>query len=237
MPAPVQRPKRTRNPAPQIPSTRGRPKKKDKRDLLQSTPEEGSQLRPGTSTDISVHEIPDLNFPISEIPSEDVCAHIGAGKLKDLPPGLGNSVEQGDVPDALHDEMAINYVNSGESFNRAMANVDVNFARKIASIIDLDPEPNTLVDCKKRSDWNDWKKAITAELLSLNKREVFGPVCLTPPHIRPVGHKWVFVRKRNENNEVVRYKARLVAQGFTQRPGVDFDKLTPRSWMELPLDT
>jgi hypothetical protein len=28
----------------------------------------------------------------------------------------------------------------------------------------------------------------------------------------------------NENNEVVRYKARLVAQGFTQRPDVDFNE-------------
>jgi len=39
-----------------------------------------------------------------------------------------------------------------------------------------------------------------------------------------VGFKWVFVRKRNENNEVVRYKARLVAQGFTQRPGIDYNE-------------
>ena len=38
-----------------------------------------------------------------------------------------------------------------------------------------------------------------------------------------MGAKWVFVRKRNENNEVVRYKARLVAQGFTQRPDIDYD--------------
>ena len=171
-----------------------------------------------------MHEIPDLNFPISEIPSEDVCAHIGAGKLKDLAPGLGNPVEHGNVPDAPHDEMAINYVDSGESINRAMANVDIYFAIKIASIIDPDPEPNTLADCKKMSDWKDWQKAISAELVSLNKREVFGPVCLTPSHIRPVGHKWVFVRKRNENNKVVRYKARLVAQGFSQRPGVDFEE-------------
>ena len=46
----------------------------------------------------------------------------------------------------------------------------------------------------------------------------------TPPKTFPVGFKWVFVRKQNENNEVVRYKARLVAQGFTQRPGFDFNE-------------
>jgi len=39
-----------------------------------------------------------------------------------------------------------------------------------------------------------------------------------------MGFKWVFVRKWNENNEVVKYKARLVAQGFTQRPGIDFNE-------------
>jgi hypothetical protein len=32
------------------------------------------------------------------------------------------------------------------------------------------------------------------------------------------------VRKRNEKNEIVRYKARLVAQEFSQRPGIDYDK-------------
>jgi hypothetical protein len=34
----------------------------------------------------------------------------------------------------------------------------------------------------------------------------------------------VFVRKRDENNVVVRYKARLVAQGFTQRHDIDYDE-------------
>jgi hypothetical protein len=81
-----------------------------------------------------------------------------------------------------------------------------------------------MTECKKRSDWDKWKVAIETEIASLNKRKVFLAVMPTPPSIFPVGYKWVFVRKRNENNEVVRYKVRLVAQGFTQRPGVDFNE-------------
>ncbi|XP_070005936.1 uncharacterized protein [Nicotiana sylvestris] len=46
----------------------------------------------------------------------------------------------------------------------------------------------------------------------------------TPNGVKPVGYKWVFVCKRNEKNEVQRYKARLVAQEFSQRPGVDYEE-------------
>ena len=45
-----------------------------------------------------------------------------------------------------------------------------------------------------------------------------------PPNVKPVGHKWVFVRKHNEKNEVRRYKTRLVAQGLSQRPGIDYEE-------------
>ncbi|KAF3653611.1 putative auxin-induced in root cultures protein 12-like [Capsicum annuum] len=59
---------------------------------------------------------------------------------------------------------------------------------------------------------------------STGNEEVFGPVVQTPDGIKPVGYKWVFVRKRNKKNEIVRYKARLVAQRFSQRPGVDYEE-------------
>jgi len=42
--------------------------------------------------------------------------------------------------------------------------------------------------------------------------------------VRPVGYKWVFVRKRNKKNEIVRYKTRLVAQDFSQRPRIDYEE-------------
>ena len=67
------------------------------------------------------------------------------------------------------------------------------------------------------------ENAIEAELNSLSKHEVFGPIVLTPDGVKLVGYKWVFVRKRDATNKVTRYKARLVAQGFSQRPGIDYD--------------
>ena len=40
----------------------------------------------------------------------------------------------------------------------------------------------------------------------------------------PIEYKWVFVYKQNEKNKIIRYKARLVAQGFSQRPGIDYEE-------------
>ena len=68
------------------------------------------------------------------------------------------------------------------------------------------------------------ERSHNVELESLRKRGVFGPIIRTPHDIKLVGYKWVFVRKRNEKGEVVRYKARLVAQGFSQRPGIDYEE-------------
>ena len=87
---------------------------------------------------------------------------------------------------------------------------------------DEDPEPQNVEECRHINDWPKWKEAIQVELNSLTKRELFRLVVQTPEHVKPVGYKWVFVLKRNENNEIIRYKTRLVAQGFSQRPGIDY---------------
>ena len=89
---------------------------------------------------------------------------------------------------------------------------------------DEDQEPQNVNECRHQNNWLKWKEAIKTELRSLAKREVFGPVVQTPTNIQPVGYRWVFVRKRNENNEIVRYKARLVGQGLSQRLGIDYEE-------------
>jgi hypothetical protein len=44
------------------------------------------------------------------------------------------------------------------------------------------------------------------------------------PGCKAIGLKWVFKVKRNADSSIKCYKACLVAQGFSQRPGIDFDK-------------
>jgi hypothetical protein len=61
-------------------------------------------------------------------------------------------------------------------------------------------------------------------LNSLAKHEVFELVVQTPKCVSPVGYKWIFVRKCNEKNEIVRYKAKLAAQGFLQKLGIDYEE-------------
>ncbi|GJZ35266.1 DNA-directed DNA polymerase [Tanacetum coccineum] len=42
---------------------------------------------------------------------------------------------------------------------------------------------------------------------------------------RAIGTKWVFRNKKDERGILVRNKARLVAQGYTQEEGIDYDKV------------
>ncbi|GJY40381.1 putative ribonuclease H-like domain-containing protein [Tanacetum coccineum] len=42
---------------------------------------------------------------------------------------------------------------------------------------------------------------------------------------RDIGSKWVFRNKKDERGIVIRNKARLVAQGYTQEEGIDYDEV------------
>jgi len=88
-------------------------------------------------------------------------------------------------------------------------------------------EPRTLAEARKRPDWHLWEKAIQEELATLKTAGTWELVD-APEDANIVGSKWVFRAKKDAAGNVVRYKARLVAQGFSQVPGVDyFDTFAP----------
>ena len=61
------------------------------------------------------------------------------------------------------------------------------------------------------------------ELNQFESNEVWELVDRPPKGTKVIGTRWVFKSKLEEDCTIVRNKARLVAQGFNQREGIDFE--------------
>ncbi|GJY32002.1 uncharacterized mitochondrial protein-like protein [Tanacetum coccineum] len=68
-----------------------------------------------------------------------------------------------------------------------------------------------------------WIKAMQEELLQFKLQQVWTLVDL-PHGKRAIGTKWVYRNKKDERGIVIRNNARLVAQGYTQEEGIDYDE-------------
>ncbi|GJW36501.1 putative ribonuclease H-like domain-containing protein [Tanacetum coccineum] len=67
-------------------------------------------------------------------------------------------------------------------------------------------------------------EAMQEELLQFKLQEVWTLVDL-PNGKRAIGTKWVFRNKKDERRIMIRNKARLVTQGYTQEEGIDYDEV------------
>lgn len=83
-------------------------------------------------------------------------------------------------------------------------------------------DPATITEAKKGKYWAHWLAAIHEELAALEAKCVYEEIESIPDGRRPVDSKWVLHIKRNSEGLISRFKARLVARGFTQIPGQDF---------------
>ncbi|GKD28462.1 putative ribonuclease H-like domain-containing protein [Tanacetum coccineum] len=82
-------------------------------------------------------------------------------------------------------------------------------------------EPKKVIHALKDPSWIE---AMQEELLQFKLQEVWTLVDL-PNGKRAIGTKWVFRNKKDERGIVIRNKARLVAQGYTQEEGIDYDEV------------
>lgn len=64
---------------------------------------------------------------------------------------------------------------------------------------------------------------MSEEFSALKKQGTWDLVPL-PSNKNIIGSKWIYKVKRDQNGAVSRYKARLVAQGFSQEHGLDYDE-------------
>jgi len=95
------------------------------------------------------------------------------------------------------------------------------------AINDMDSDPTSLIEAQTCSDWPRWKEAMDREMATLEHAGTWQTV-QRPHNKNVVGSKWVFCVKCKADGSVNKYKARLVARGFTQIYGVDyFDTYSP----------
>ncbi|KAJ9563127.1 hypothetical protein OSB04_008287 [Centaurea solstitialis] len=82
-------------------------------------------------------------------------------------------------------------------------------------------EPKKVYDAMKDPSWIE---AMQDELLQFVLQHVWDLVDLPCGH-RAIGTRWIFRNKKDERGIVIKNKARLVAQGYTQEEGIDYDEV------------
>jgi hypothetical protein len=84
-----------------------------------------------------------------------------------------------------------------------------------------DDDPRTVREAVDSEDGNLWKRAMDEEMTYLDKNEAWDLVELSTRR-NPIGSKRVFKKKLNAKGKVEKYKAHLVAKGYSQVEGIDF---------------
>jgi hypothetical protein len=87
-----------------------------------------------------------------------------------------------------------------------------------------DDDPRTVREAVDSEDGNIWKRSMDEEMESLDKNEAWDQVEFLTGR-NPIGNKWVFKKKLNEEGKVEKFKARLVEKGYSQVEGIDFGEI------------
>lgn len=91
-------------------------------------------------------------------------------------------------------------------------------------VISKNEDPRTLKEALSSPDQDSWKRAMDEEINSLMQNKTWELVS-PPVGANIVTCKWVFKTKKNAEGGPDRYKARLVARGFSQKYGIDYDEV------------
>ena len=82
-------------------------------------------------------------------------------------------------------------------------------------------EPNNYMQAMKDKNW---KLAMEREIESIKKNGTW-KLTKPPTDQKVIGLKWIFKLKKDADGRIVKYEARLVAKGYVQQYGIDFEEI------------
>ena len=92
-----------------------------------------------------------------------------------------------------------------------------------AILEELEQDPCNYDEAINDIDSGSWQDAMKAEMESMYSNQVWTLVDLLA-NIRPIRCKWIYKRKRGPDGRVETFKVRLVAKGYSQKEGIDYEE-------------
>ena len=99
------------------------------------------------------------------------------------------------------------------------------YGNTVLEVVLLDhDEPTNYEEVMMSPDSAKWLEAMKSEIGSIYENKVWTLVDL-PDDRQAIKNKWIFKRKTDADSSDTIYKARIVAKGFRQVQGVDYDDI------------
>ena len=149
-------------------------------------------------------------------------------------PGTGTAESESHIPTSdsnfdsessasQFDPESVNFVQGSSPYLTLPEALDCAFitATQALSTTARSTFPNSYAEAMTRPDAQFYHEAACKEIDALLENKTW-ELAKLPPGRKAIGSRWVFVIKHKADGSVERYKARLVAQGYSQRPGLDY---------------
>lgn len=178
-----------------------------------------------TETDNSEYEEANEENSTQEDDPEDAEENEDNCEIHEQPTELKN---RGRPRETTKDVMEVRRYLRREEEERELGQRNIRRSERIrdkqSAMLILDEEiPKNIREAQKSDCWKYWKQAVEDELTSIKKHKVWDVVS-RPKDKRIIKSKWIFNIKEDPTTGQRKYKARLVALGCGQRPGVDYEE-------------
>ncbi|KAK1415074.1 hypothetical protein QVD17_30844 [Tagetes erecta] len=192
----------------------------------QSSPNDGGSVQNQPSSDPNVEVVPEsfdyfINSP-DQVPN--FTPHVST-ILQDLPnlnqSNLESQVQGDDIPiHRIHKKHPVSQIIGPLNQRTTRSQTDqANVCLYSCFLSQVVPK-----NISEALQDNSWIEAMQEELLQFRKQEVWKLVDL-PEGENAIGTRWLYKNKPDERGIVVRNKARLIAQGYTQEEGIDYEEV------------